>query len=128
MRGLVGNASRTTGDGDELAVEKGDTILLHHTTGPERRTGYLFGPFKANTDAGENIVEGAWSHKGSFPWQVGIDWEDTVYSLDVSEMYDEGEDDPVTEVTSEAQGFSEVQGLFLLGQLRQKGDPVISPP
>lgn len=126
IRKLAGSFERETEDGEPLDVEKGDTIFLHRTTGPNEGTGYLLGPFIAASDASEDIVPQAWNHKARFRWQVRFDWEDTVYSLNVGDLYD-GSDDPSVRLTADPQVFSEVSGLFLAGQLRDS-DPIISPP
>jgi hypothetical protein len=120
----VGNDKRHTPDGTKLAVEEGDTIFLHRTREAQPRSGYLLGPFVAESDAQQNIVPYAWNHLGDFSWQVEIGWEEPVYSFNVEKYYEDN-DDPSLDLTAYAQHFSEVQGLFLTGKVKD-GDIIIN--
>lgn len=89
------------------------------------RDGYLLGPFVAVSDAQENVNSNAWSHVGSINWQVEIDWVETVYTLNIDDWL---EDTDPLEITQYAQSFNEVQGRYLLGELRNTGNIVIDYP
>ncbi|SNZ12334.1 hypothetical protein SAMN06269185_1626 [Natronoarchaeum philippinense] len=127
IRRLFGNHEKTTGEGEPLAVEENDKLLLHRMMRKDSdRHGFLLGPFVAVSDAQENIEPNAWSHIGGINWQVEIDWVETVYSLDLDDWLEKK--DPPAEITQYAQKFSEVNGIYLEGQLKNEGQVIIDYP
>lgn len=108
-----------------LDVTAGDTVFLHRYNRTPDRYGYMYGPFTAASDARENIVAGAWSHIGSFPWQVRVEVKQPVYSRSLRALVEQTEETPA-DLTGYAQTFTEVQGLWLTGAV-QNGDRIIEP-
>lgn len=128
IRRLFGNHERETPEGDSLAVKENDTLFLHRMmTKQSDRSGYLLGPFIAVSDAQEDINSEAWNHLGSINWQVKIDWVEPVYSLNLDDWMDE-EDESSMKVTQYAQKFSEVEGIFFKGELKNEGSLIINYP
>ena len=127
IRRLFGNNSDTTKEGDLLDVEQHDTLHLHRMmTKDSDRHGYLLGPFIATDGAQDNIEPNAWSHIGTVNWQVEIDWTEPVYSLNLDDWLENR--DPPLEIIQYAQKFNDVQGTYLTGQLKNKGNVVIDYP
>lgn len=108
----------------KLDVEEGDTVFLHRTRNAEPRSGFLLGPFVAESKAQNRIVPEAWNHLGDFSWQVRIGWNDPVYSFDVEDYYENNETRTV-DLSAYAQHFSEVQETFLTGKVKD-GSIIIS--
>jgi hypothetical protein len=123
-RRLVGNDKRYTPDGVKLDAREGDIIFLHRTRNAEAKSGFLLGPFTAESDAQQNIIHDAWNHLSAFSWQVEIGWEDPVYSFSVDD-YHEDNNNPVVDFSAYSQQFSEIQGSFITGKLKD-GDIIIS--
>jgi len=122
IRRLFGNEGKTIDKtGDELDVKEGDTLYLHRWGGRDE-PGQLDGPFIAACDAQENIDHHAWRHKGKFDWQVRIDWDDQVYSMDIEDI-NEGGDGPIK---PHPQVLTEVQELYLDGLMEREGTPIIN--
>lgn len=109
--------------GEQLDVRLGDVLFLH--TIQREDLGCIQGPFLANDKAAEDIIPNAWSHESYFYWQVPFTWENTVYSIPVSQINENK--NQVVEIKPRPQKFSESQGLFMKGFLKQQGMPIISP-
>jgi hypothetical protein len=125
-RRLFGNGSKHVQETDvTLDVSEGDTLFLHRYNRHPDRHGYLYGPFTAASDAQRNIVEGAWSCVGRFPWQVRVTVEEPVYSRSLRSFRDKI-DDPPAEIDGFAQAFSEVSGMWLEGAVKD-GGRIIEP-
>jgi hypothetical protein len=125
-RRLFGNGSKEVEETEAvLNVEEGDTLYLHRYNRAPDRHGYLYGPFKAASDAQKNIVSNAWGHVGRFPWQVRISVDGPVYSRSLRQ-FREQTTDPPTEIAPFAQEFSEVEGIWLSGVLKDGGQ-IIQP-
>ena len=122
IRRLFGNERRQIDKtGEELDVEEGDTLYLHRWRSKEEPA-KLDGPFLAASDAGKNLVPDAWRHRGKYDWQVPVDWDETVYSVDVDKL--DGSD--AVDIKHYPQTFSEVQGTFLSGFLKREGMAIIN--
>lgn len=122
IRRLFGNERKHIDkSGDELDVKNGDTLFLHRW-GNEDEPGQIDGPFVAEGDAGKDIEPRAWRHRGKYDWQVRIDWEETVYSLDIDEINESG----AIDIMHYPQAFNDVEGPFLTGLLKRKGTPIIN--
>ena len=122
IRRLFGNERKQIDKtGDELDVKEGDTLYLHRW-GNEDEPGQLDGPFIAACDAGKDLEPDAWRHRGKYDWQVRIDWEDTVYSMNIDKI-NEGD---AVDIKHYPQALTEVQGMFLSGLLKRKGTPIIN--
>lgn len=122
IRRLFGNERKHIDKtGDELNVKEGDTLYLHRW-GREGEPGQLDGPFIAACDAAKSIEPDAWRHRGKYDWQVRIDWEDTVYSIDIDDIKETG----VIDIKPHPQALTDTQGTFLPGYLRREGTPIIN--
>ncbi len=127
IRRLFGNHEKTTADGEPLEVEQNDILFLHRmTTKGSNKHGYLLGPFVAASSAQENINPDAWSRLGSINWQVRVDWVETVHSFNIDDWLEQN--DPPLEINQYAQKYNEVQGIYLKGQLKTEGNPIIDYP
>ena len=124
IRRLFGNHEKTTEDGEPLDVEQNDILFLHRMMSKDsNKQEYLLGPFVAASSAQENINPDSWSHLGTINWQVEIDWVETVHSLNIDNWLEKT--DPPLEINQYAQNFTEVQGIYLKGQLKNEGKTII---
>ncbi len=125
-RRLFGNGTKHVDETDvTLDVTEGDTLFLHRYNRAPDRHGYLYGPFTAASAAQKNIVEDAWSYVGSFPWQVRVTVEESVYSRSLRSFREQADEQPA-EIKGFAQMFSDIAGLWLKGAVTD-GDRILEP-
>lgn len=119
MRQLFGNP-------EMINVEIGEKLFLHNND-----SDFLMGPFVASSDLKKNIAPTAW--EGDYPYQVRVDWSDTVFGLSISIATDPHLGD-TSEILSNInihggfQSFSESKGVDIISALRnyEKSQKIIS--